>query len=216
MEVCWSLMELYASFGSKEFKTDLEKLDGMIEDINEWVKGINNFENKEVTYLEEYITKFSDFENLVSKLNTFIELNLSVNTKDKEGLKYSGILEKKLTLIVSASTKIEKWISKINRLEEIINKSKILKEHEFILKEIAEKSKYLLSDKEEIVISNMKNTGSRAWLKLKDSLISNLKVEINEDNEIKELPLTVVLNMAYSDNKETRRKGYEAEIKSYK
>ena len=51
---------------------------------------------------------------------------------------------------------------------------------------------------------------------LKDNLISNLKVDIEIDGEMKELPLTVVLNMAYDPNSELRRKAYFAEIESYK
>ncbi len=92
----------------------------------------------------------------------------------------------------------------------------MLKEHEFIINTVIEQSKYLLSDKEETIVANMKNTGSNAWIKLKDNLISTLKVEIEEDNEIKEVPLTVVLNMAYDKDAKVRKKAYESEIKSYK
>ena len=41
-------------------------------------------------------------------------------------------------------------------------------------------------------------------------------VEINEDGEIKEYPLTVVLNMAYDKDEKVRKRAYEAEIASYK
>ena len=58
----------------------------------------------------------------------------------------------------------------------------------------------------------MKNTGSSAWAKLKDNLVSNLMVDING----KEEPLTVVLNMAYDKDEKVRKSAYEAEIKSYK
>ena len=77
-------------------------------------------------------------------------------------------------------------------------------------------SKYLLSDKEESIIANMKNTGSNAWSKLKDNLISSLMVEIKENDEVKEYPLTVVLNMAEDKSEEVRKRAYEAEISSYK
>ena len=102
-----------------------------------------------------------------------MKLSLSVNTKDEEALKFSDILDKKLTYLVEASTKIERWISKIKDIDRIINESKVLKEHEFILNEIIRNSKYLLSEKEELILSNMQNTGSKAWLKMKDTLISN-------------------------------------------
>lgn len=216
MNLNWSLKELYSSFNSDEFKSDIQKLSSCIEDINCWSIDVVKDNRNLVTKLEEYINKFSKFTDLTSKLGAFIELSISVNTKDYDGLKYSDIFEKNLTKIVEATTKLEKWISNIRDIDSVINKSELLKEHRFIFKELVEKSKYLLSDKEESIIANMQNTGSNAWGKLKDTLISTLKVEIMEDGEVKELPLTVVLNMAYDKNNKVRKKAYEAEIKAYK
>ena len=105
----------------------------------------------------------------------FIELSISVNTKDSEALKNSDIFEKKLTYLVEGSTKIERYISGVKDLNLLIEKSELLKEHKFLLNSIAQDSKYLLSEKEENIIANMKNTGSNAWSKLKDNLISSLR-----------------------------------------
>jgi len=216
MELNWSLKEIYKGFSSKEFKADLEQLTEVIEDINIWaVETIKDKDNL-VKKLEDYISKFTTITELSNKLNIFINLSLSVNTKDKEALKYSDILEKKLTNLVESSAKLDKYISSIENIDSIINGSELLKEHEFIINTVIEQSKYLLSDKEETIVANMKNTGSNAWIKLKDNLISTLKVEIEEDNEIKEVPLTVVLNMAYDKDAKVRKKAYESEIKSYK
>lgn len=159
--------------------------------------------------------RFSVLADLITKIGSFIELSISVNTKDDEALKYSNILEKKLTKIVEAETKLNKWISSIENIDEVIKDSILLKDYEFILKEVVEKSKYLLTDREEAIIANMQNTGSNAWGKLKDNLISTHKVEINEDGKIKEYPLTVVLNMAYDKDEKVRKRAYEAEIASY-
>ena len=216
MELNWSLEEIYSSFNSDEFNKDLENLTKVIENINIWATDIVKDKENLVEKLEGYINKFTTVTGLSSKLSIFINLSLSVNTKDKEALKYSDILEKKLTSLVESSVKIERYISNIDDIEHIINKSELLKEHEFILKSVIEQSKYLLSNKEENIIANMKNTGSNAWIKLKDNLISTLKVDIEENGKIKEVPLTIVLNMAYDKDQKVRKKAYEAEIKSYK
>ena len=204
MELSWSLSEIYKSFKDEGFINDILKLDKCIEDIKNF--GTTFFERRDsnIKKIEEYIKKRSKFEKLSNKLEIFINLSLSVNTKDKEALKYSDILE--------TFAKIEKWISSLENLSYIINQSSILKEHEFFLFEIVEKGRYILSEKEENIISNMKNTGSSAWAKLKDNLVSNLMVDING----KEEPLTVVLNMAYDKDEKVRKSAYEAEIKSYK
>ena len=216
MSLNWSLKELYPSFESQEFKIDMDKLTNKINEVNEWANEIVKDNNDILVKLEEYIKRYSKLTELISKIGAFIELSISVNTKDTEALRYSDIFEKKLTHMVEASTKVERYISTIDNIEHIIEKSELLKAHEYVLKSIVEQSKYLLSDKEESIIANMKNTGSNAWSKLKDNLISSLMVEIKENDEVKEYPLTVVLNMSEDKSEEVRKRAYEAEIASYK
>ena len=215
MNLNWSLKELYTSFNSEEFLEDMECLTEVIDEINKWTEIIVKDTDCAKVKLEGYVERFSVLADLITKIGSFIELSISVNTKDDEALKYSDILEKKLTKIVEAETKLNKWISSIENIDEVIKNSILLKDHEFILKEVVEKSKYLLTDREEAIIANMQNTGSNAWGKLKDNLISTHKVEINEDGKIKEYPLTVVLNMAYDKDEKVRKRAYEAEIASY-
>ena len=215
MNLNWSLKELYTSFNSEEFLEDMECLTEVIDEINKWTEIIVKDTDCAKVKLEGYVERFSVLADLITKIGSFIELSISVNTKDDEALKYSDILEKKLTKIVEAETKLNKWISSIENIDEVIKDSILLKDHEFILKEVVEKSKYLLTDREEAIIANMQNTGSNAWGKLKDNLISTHKVEINEDGKIKEYPLTVVLNMAYDKDEKVRKRAYESEIASY-
>ena len=189
MSLNWSLKELYQLFGSNEFKNDMNNLTEEITSINEWIDEATKDYDNVIVKLEEYLKKSIKLNELISKLGVFIELSISVNTKDSEALKNSDIFEKKLTYLVEGSTKIERYISGL------IEKSELLKEHKFLLNSIAQDSKYLLSEKEENIIANMKNTGSNAWSKLKDNLISSLTVEISEHGKVKEYPLTVVLNM---------------------
>ena len=216
MELKWSLKELYKSFDSEEFKSDLEKVDSLICNLNLWVEKITESKDNSIEKLEEYIDYYTDIENLVNRVGAFIHLTISADTTNTIALKYSDILDDKLTNIVEADTKLNKLISSLDNLDRIIESSDKLKEHKFILTSIVDKAKYLLSDKEENIIANMQNTGSNAWLKLKNNLISNHKVTIEDDGEVKELPLTVVLNMAYDKDKDVRKKAYLAEIESYK
>ena len=153
---------------------------------------------------------------MFEKLGVYAELIVSVNSKDELANKYADIVDQKQNNLAEPETKISKWISEIKNLEGIINGSSRLKEFEFFLKEIVEQSKYLLSEKEEAIIAKMKNTGSTAWVNYKNLLISTHKVELEQDGKKEELPLTVVLNMAYDKDKEVRKKAYEAEIASYK
>ncbi|WP_163194890.1 M3 family oligoendopeptidase [Clostridium thermarum] len=215
MDYTWSLKELYPSFDSEEFKRDMEGFDTYIEEYKNWVDATTTNYEDAGKKLEQYIEIESRGAKLISKLYNFAELTLSVDTKNDKALKYSEILQVKSASTAEHQAKLQRWIGGVPDIDKLIAASPILAEHSFHLMEIVEKSKYLLSDSEEAVIAKMRNTGSNAWSKLKDLLTSTLKVDIELDGEKKQLPLTVIRNMAYEKDRELRKKAYEAELAAY-
>ena len=210
----WSLKELYTSFTSKEFLEDLDKVDKNINDLKVFSENLNK-DSDSLKSLEDIINKLENIYLLISKVASFASLTVSADSKNVEGRKYLDVINNKNSLLAEPLTKIYKWIASVENIDEVINKSTLLKNHEFIIREIISKNKYMLSDKEEAIIAKMRTTGSDAWSNYKDYLISTHKVDINVDGKEESLPLTVVLNMAYSKDPEVRKKAYEAEIKSY-
>lgn len=216
MDSKWSLKELYDSFTCEKFQNDMNSLDCHIGKLNKLADEVCESHDREKEKLENYIEELQSFSSYIEKLMSFVNLTISVESKNTKALKCSDILDQKLSLLSVFNTRMNKWISEIENIDLIINESQLLKEHEFFIKEIVRKSSHILSENEESIIAQMKNNGSTAWSKYKDLLISNHKVEIEVNGELKKLPLTVVLNMAYSNSKEERKKAYDAEIESYK
>ncbi|MEW8993920.1 M3 family oligoendopeptidase [Clostridium sp.] len=215
MELNWSLKELYSSFECNEFKEDLNKLDELIENFITTTNNIIDSTDSPDKLLENFISMNIELKTLTRKLGSMVHLTLSVDTKNSTALKYDDILSSKISNLAESEAKITKWIGNLKDLDKIIQGSKLLKEHNFFLKEKAENAKYILSDKEEAIIAKMKNTSSEAWRKLKNVLTSSLMVDIELDGENKQLPLSMIRNMAYEADSTIRKKAYEAEIKSY-
>ncbi|WP_160680529.1 M3 family oligoendopeptidase [Clostridium sp. C8-1-8] len=216
MSLNWSLKEIYSSFEGADFLNDLSKADKFSETYEEMAERICSSHDDETNKLEEYINTSIELDNLIRRLFSFINLTLSVDTKNKEGLKYSDILQDKVSRFAEPEAKIKKWIGEIKDIDKLIDASGLLSEHKFFLTEIAEGSKYILSDKEEALIAKLRNTGSNSWSKLRDLLTSTVLVDIDIDGEKKELPLTVVRNMANDKDPKVRKAAYEAELASYK
>ena len=218
MEMRWSLKELYPSFESEKFKKDYDKLGELISTINNWTEeALENYEQKEEK-IAEFIDMAAEFQKTYILLMTFARLNQSVDANNKKAGEYIERLENKNTEITVSYVKFQKWLGNIENLNELIGSTdkSIIKEHSFYLEEMAQKSQYLLSDKEEYIIAKMANTGSKAWTKLQQKLTSTLLIEIEKDGETKELPLPVVRNMAYNPDPKLRKKAYNAELKAYK
>lgn len=215
MDLRWSLEELYSSFDSREYQRDLNHLKELIARINKEANGDINCSNKKYI-LEKYVNDNIELNELVTNLYSYCSLTVSVDTKNTTALKNQEILERMLSDLAESDSKYKKFIGSMDNLDEIIESSELLREHEFMLKEIKEKSKYVLSDKEEAIIAKMQTTGSSAWSTLKEALVSKLMVDIELNGEKKVMPLTEVRNLAYAKDPEVRRIAYYAELESYK
>lgn len=211
----WSLDELYKSFESHEFKHDYEKCVKEVEKIKEWAESNLKDTTHAARKMREYVKIMNEFYLLYTRLYSFAQLTMSVDAKNEKALKVVEGLEERSTELTKPQVNFEKWLGTINNIEELIQSDSHLKEFEFFFKENLEKSKYLLSDKEEVLISKMQTTGSAAWEKLQELLTSTLLVDITIDGEEKQLPLPVVRNMAYNKDAVLRKTAYDAELKAY-
>lgn len=203
MEKTWDLTDLYLSFQDKQFLKDIEDIQKMLDDLKV-------YPDLEVTNdnVKDYLKKDNECQELVEKVYSYINLTMSANTQDYEAIQFASKLENILAGFAKDNTRIQKWLTSFdtNHVED-----EYIKEHLFILKEIQEHQKYMLDEQTELALAQMKTTGSSAWLKYKDQMISSMSITM--DNQI--YPLTEVLNMAYSKDKDIRKKAYEAEIKAY-
>lgn len=212
----WNLDRLYTGFESKEFKEDMLKLENEINKFSDFANEIITSDDHISLRLEKYITYTNQFKDLSYRLFMYTNLIISVDTKNSIALKNMEVLEDMLAKTADTNARISQWIGNIENLNEVVKLSNLLTEHKFFFEEILEKSKYLLSDKEELMIAKMRNTGSAAWVKLRELETSSLLVDIEIDREKKQLPLTVIRNMAFDSDVKVRKLAYEAEIKAYK
>lgn len=211
----WSLDRLYVSFDSEEFKRDYESCVEGIGEIQKWAEENLKDSSDAARKMKEYVKTIDSFYSLYTRLYSYAQLTTSVDAKNEKALKVIDKLEEKATELTKPQVNFEKWLGTVENVNRIISEDSYLKEFEFFFQEILQKSKYLLSEKEEILISKMENTGSAAWEKLQELLTSTMLVDITIDGEDKKLPLPVVRNLAYNKDGKLRKTAYDAELNSY-
>lgn len=212
----WSLNELYTSFDSKEYKDDLEKLNILMEEFSKWADENLMSNDNPVEKIEKYIELSTKIRSTFLKLFSFASLTTSVEAKNETALQYYDKLSVKYSDLTKSNVQFQSFMKDIDNLDELIESSELLKEHKFYLAEVKEHTKYMLSEKEEVLISKMSNTGSSAWTNLQNKISATLLVDINIDGEDKVLPLPAVRNLAYDKDPVKRKVAYEAELVAYK
>ena len=212
----WSLDELYSGFDSVEYKNDFERLEKLIEGFTNWAQKELKLDGDLVTLLGDYIKFSGEILSTFIKLRGFANLSSAVDARDERAITEMDKLSLLYTGLTKPEVDFQNFLKQIDNLDELLEASDLLKDHKFILKNMKENTKYLLSEKEETLISKMKNTGSNAWSNLQNKISSTLLVDIELDGEKQALPISVVRNLAYNKDPEVRKTAYYAEQEAYK
>ncbi len=213
MSMQWDLTGIYPKFSDHTFKTDMKRLGHSLDLLEQFSPA--DCQDSE-TAVEKYLTLLADYKTIYSKLMAYTYLKASNNSRDEEAFKVFENLEKTSARLTEPQVRFRRWIKTVKDKSELVNKTELLKEHSFYLAQEIDKSRYLLSEKEEAIAAELKRTGSGAWSKLQQKLTSTLPVKVEVDGQEKILPLPEVRNLAYSKDSRARKNGFEAELEAYK
>ena len=205
----WNLDILYTGFDTEEYKSDLCKLEALIPELSAVAEGCKKMSASD--FLTKYIKTNEELTELIEKLAIYANLRYSANTRDTDAASMLGRIMQMMSATAAPAAVIEKAISEIENLEEVINNTPALTEYKYLIMNVKRDSRYLLSDKEETILAKMSLSGATAWSDLQSSLTSGVKVKY----EGEDITLSAVRNLAYSPDAEVRRKAFDAEIACY-
>lgn len=209
----WDLTQIYKSFDCDDFKKDVKKLTEKISTLKAWTHNALKSNENSAVKVKYFLNERNETDDLSQKLSIYAQLSLSENSENETALKYAEKLEKIISDTSAPYTAFEKWFSKLENKEELYKDREISK-HRYFLEQVNEKSRYLLSEKEEEIISKMKATGSSSWEKLWEKLTTSIMPKVKTDEKSEKYSFSDVRNMAYSPSQKLRKAAYEAELKS--
>ncbi|WP_142413927.1 M3 family oligoendopeptidase [Hathewaya massiliensis] len=211
MDLKWNLDNIYTSFESENFKNDMNKLKKYIDAINEfdvanWEKDENYFSK-----IEEFLELNNEYKKIYSKVSSYAYLIMSVDSQNVQAINILDDIEDRDSELTEVFVRFSRWLGELKDLDKIIGGSTYLSQHQFYLKDLLLKSEYLLSEKEELIISKMQSTGARSWERLYMELISTTTEDINVNGIVESLTLSELRNMAYLEDGSLRKTAYYKE-----
>jgi len=211
----WNLDSLYLSFEDENYKNDMKEFHRQVDETNKWADANLNTLDGVEEKVTTAIGKIIELTSLYYKLLIYSYLVMSVDAKNPDAKQGMGRVVSKYSDHKSAEVKLIKYLGQIKDIQAVIASSNFLKDHSFYIKQMVLKNRYLLSDREELLVSKLSNTGAKSWSELQNLLTSTLMVDIEIDGEMKSLPLPVIRNMAHDGNQAVRKNAYEAELRAY-
>jgi len=211
MDLTWNLDTIYTSFESEKFINDLEQTNKYIIKIGELKIEDWEYNKNSIVNMEEYIRLNNEYKKIYLKVYSYAFLMMSIDFNNLEAMNILDDIEDRNMQLVGVLIKFSRWLKGVDNLDEIIGASTYLAEHKFYLKELLLKSKFLLGEKEEVIIAKMQNTGAKAWERFYMELISKTKVSVNINGKDENLSLSELRNLAYEKDDSVRKSAYLGE-----
>lgn len=209
MRDTWSLDVLYTGFDDKRWSEDLKKLDDCVERFQAFAAKLSDENEKET--IKEGLKLLEELEGLSAQMMIFCELRGAADTRDKDSMSYEGVLSQKRNRTRAAETKFAEYVATRKNLEQDIKEDAFLTSYAYLLRNMAEDNRHLLSGDVEEALAKMDISGGAAWSSLQGYLTSSVEADLGG----KKLTLSEVRNLAYSPSREERKAAYEAELACY-
>lgn len=218
----WDLSNVYSGLESPALQKDIE-----------WVKdeaeSIKKFYQDELIRLDTSSSKEGinqAISTMVDKLNTlmvkagtinaFLHSYIATDSFNKQAARMGSQFDQVMVSIQKVNVLLEAWVGQFKDiLPEVFAIGNSAGEHAFPITEMAEQSQYLMSEKEEILTSELSLSGSRAWGKLQGVVTSQKTVAFELDGETKTLPMPALINLHAHPDEEVRKRAYEAEMDAW-
>lgn len=223
----WDLSNVYPGLDSKEFKKAVEQLKVQLDDLDSYMSECDirraGSRPKDSARLAEiiggYLDRMNDLLLLFGTLEAYVHSFVSTDSYDTTAKRIESELEVQGVRLERMSVFFQGWMQMVTEhaeaLPAALEYEGSAKEHSFYLKETAEQSKYMMSEAEETLASELSLSGATAWAKLQGVVSSQIKVPFEREGRPEELPITVIINLRTDPDEDVRRRAYEAEQEAW-
>lgn len=211
MEKNWSLSELYERFDSPQIEKDFGLLNEQILEATTLATSLTEKPETGATTLSALIEVLNGMEDLLERLYAFGSLAYSVDTSNQAASKQVERVQSLLPNITLITTKIQLFLRDVSDIQTLIDSNPALDSYRFFLEEHKRHAQHMLSEGEELLLAELSNTGSSAWNRLQNKIVSSLTGTYRGHEET----LTVLRSKAYDPDASVRKDAYEAELAAY-
>jgi oligoendopeptidase F len=218
----WDMSVIYPGLDSPEFDAAFASLSSQISDLAELFER-NGIERQDaptvdaatVEKFEDVTRRFNGLLALLVTVRAYIHSFITTDSRNNQAQARMSELQLQFVLLSKLDVRFTAWIGSLD-VEELTKRSQVAREHAFMLRKAHLEAEHLMEPRLEDLAAELEVTGSSAWSKLHGTLTSQITVPLEVDGKVQDLPMTVIRNFAYSEDREERRRAFEAELEAWK
>lgn len=219
----WDLSSVFPSLESAPFRDSLDKLGRDLTALDQYLvesEVRRGAQRPPPSRFSEVVKGYLEHANalraLYWTLTNYVWAVVTTDSYDDQAKRLYTQLEGSGVLLEQCSVRFQGWLGEHGAaLADAIAADPDLQQHAFFLRETAEQSRYLMSEAEESLASELSQSGRSAWSRLQGTVVSQLSVVVEGTGGKDPLAMTEVLNLARHADPAVRRSAYEAELAAW-
>jgi len=207
----WDLSDLYSGLKDKKIQRDINDLFKKSEAFEKKYRGKINSTKLTPRVLQNAVQELEYISEKIGKLLSFAYLVFAGDTGNPENGAFLQMIQEKSTEARKYLMFFElEWIKVSNKKVNLLLGNKALAQYKHFLEEERKYKPHRLSEAEEKILDEKANTGSRAFKRLFDEILNNVRFQIKLDGKQKSLSETEVLALLYDPHRKKRKAAAES------
>jgi len=222
----WDLTNIYPGLESEGLRQAFGDLKAKLDDLEEYARqrGLARLADKAARAdpvvareaIAGYLERADALLRLMRTMDAFISSYVDTDSFNTTAKRLDSELEQLGVRFRQQQIKFQGWLGGVaGVLDEALAPAGPAREHAFFLKEMADQSRYMMSEAEETLAAELSASGTNAWSRLQNVVCSQLTAPLDRNGRVEHLPVTVILNLASDPDPAVRRSAYEAEIAAW-
>ena len=202
----WDLSDLYLGLDDPQIKKDLETALSRAKEFEKEYRGKMSSDGVSSSMVGRALVELESITEMIGKLLSYAYLKFAADTSSSKRGAFLKFVEQRSTEIRKHLIFFElEWIGLPDEVANRLMGDEVLSHYRHFLKQERRYKPHKLSEPEEKILDEKANTGSRAFIRLFDEVINNIRFKVRVDGKTKHLTETEALALLYDPRRDIRR-----------
>ena len=206
--ITWNLSDLYLNLEDPQIEKDFKDAFSKAKSFEEKYRGKINSETITPTFLLKAVKELESISEQTGKLISYAYLMFATDTSNPKHGAFLQSIQEKTTEIRKHLMFFElEWIALPDEIANHLLEDEVLSRYSHFLQTERRYKPHKLNEPEEKILDEKANTGSRAFMRLFDEVINNIRFKVKLDSKIKHFTESETLALLYDTDRNKRKAG---------
>jgi len=206
--ITWNLSDLYLNLEDPQIEKDFKDAFSKAKSFEEKYRGKINSETITPTFLLKAVKELESISEQAGKLISYAYLMFATDTSNPKHGAFLQSIQEKTTEIRKHLMFFElEWIALPDEIANHLLEDEVLSRYSHFLQTERRYKPHKLNEPEEKILDEKANTGSRAFMRLFDEVINNIRFKVKLDGKIKHFTESETLALLYDTDRNKRKAG---------